>query len=115
MKVAGSASRRAAPLEKRRSMGPCDVKPVVDWLIDGVRSAKGSADVLVELCERLVAAGMPLWRVAVFVNTLHPEIVGRRFLWRSDTGVIPRRSRPSFGSRICAVSRRSPTACRRRC
>jgi adenylate cyclase len=68
-------------------MGPCDTKPVVDWLVDGARSAAESADVLVALCERLVAAGIPLWRVAVFVNTLHPEIVGRRFLWRPDTGV----------------------------
>jgi adenylate cyclase len=68
-------------------MGPCDTKPVVDWLVDGARSAAESADVLVALCERLVAAGIPLWRVAVFVNTLHPEIVGRRFLWRPDVGV----------------------------
>jgi adenylate cyclase len=63
------------------------VKPVVDWLVDGARSATESADVLVALCERLVAVGLPLWRVAVFVNTLHPEIVGRRFLWRADAGV----------------------------
>jgi adenylate cyclase len=68
-------------------MGPCDTRPVVDWLIDGARSAVESADVLVELCERLVAAGMPLWRVAVFVNTLHPEVVGRRFLWNPEVGV----------------------------
>jgi adenylate cyclase len=63
------------------------VKPVVDWLVDGARSATESADVLVAVCERLVAVGLPLWRVAVFVNTLHPEIVGRRFLWRADAGV----------------------------
>ena len=38
------------------------------------------------LCERLVAAGAPLWRAAVFVRTLHPEIMGRRFVWRRGAG-----------------------------
>ena len=40
-----------------------------------------------ELCERMVECGIPLWRVAVFVTTLHPDIMGRRFLWQADTGV----------------------------
>ena len=40
-----------------------------------------------KLCERLVECGVPLWRVAVFVTTLHPDIMGRRFLWQADTGV----------------------------
>jgi adenylate cyclase len=39
------------------------------------------------LCQRLVACGIPLWRVAVFVRTLHPDIMGRRFMWRPDAAV----------------------------
>src|SRR5580693_5102452 len=35
----------------------------------------------------LVACGIPLWRVAVFVNTLHPQIIGRRFIWRPGADV----------------------------
>ena len=42
---------------------------------------------LAELCDRLVECGIPLWRVGVFVRTLHPDVTGRRFLWRPDTGV----------------------------
>ena len=30
---------------------------------------------------------MPLSRVAVFVTTLHPDVMGRRFLWKADSGV----------------------------
>jgi adenylate cyclase len=60
---------------------------IVDWLIGGARSAPESEDVLAELCGRLVAGGMPLWRVAVFVRTLHPHIMGRRFVWREGGGV----------------------------
>ena len=42
---------------------------------------------LAQLCERLVACGVPLWRTAVFVRTLHPHLMGRRFMWLPDTGV----------------------------
>jgi adenylate cyclase len=62
------------------------VQSVVDWLVHGARNAPLSQEVLTELCQRLVAAGVPLYRVSVFVRTLHPEIVGRRFVWHPDTG-----------------------------
>src|SRR6202167_1315683 len=35
----------------------------------------------------MVACGVPLWRVAVFVTTLHPDVMGRRFLWQAESGV----------------------------
>jgi adenylate cyclase len=54
--------------------------------MDGARSAPLAQEVLTELCQRLCAAGLPLWRAVVFVRTLHPQIVGRRFVWRPDTG-----------------------------
>jgi len=59
----------------------------VDWLIDGARSAAQPHQVLTQLCERLVACGIPLWRVAVFVRTLHPNVMGRRFVWRPGAEV----------------------------
>jgi adenylate cyclase len=34
-----------------------------------------------------VACGIPLWRVGVFVSTLHPIMSGRGFIWRAETGV----------------------------
>jgi len=63
------------------------VQSVVDWLIDGARTVHQPQDVLAELCQRLVAAGLPLYRVAVFVRTLHPNVMGRRFLWRQGEDV----------------------------
>ena len=38
------------------------------WLAGGALSGAQSQDVLAELCERMVAGGIPLWRVAVFVT-----------------------------------------------
>ena len=64
------------------------MQPIVHWLVHGARNAPLSQEVLTELCQRLVAIGLPLWRVMVFVRTLHPEIVGRRFVWHPDTGTV---------------------------
>ena len=69
------------------SMSTCEIKEIADWLIDGARSAPQPVQVLAQLSERLLACGIPLWRVAVFVRTLHPQVMGRRFIWRPGTEV----------------------------
>jgi adenylate cyclase len=61
---------------------------LIEWLIDGARSAPNPQQMMAETCERLVAAGLPLWRVGVFVRTLHPDIVGRNFVWRQGAEVV---------------------------
>jgi adenylate cyclase len=63
------------------------LRDISEWLIDGARSAATPARMMAECCERMVAAGVPLWRVGVFVRTLHPEIFGRSFIWRPDSEV----------------------------
>jgi len=68
-------------------MSTREIKEIADWLIDGARSAPQPAQVLAQLSERLVTCGIPLWRVAVFVRTLHPQVMGRRFIWRPGTEV----------------------------
>ena len=64
-----------------------NIKAVIDWLVDGAQSATTAEDVLAELCWRMVECDLPLWRVAVFVRTLHPHVAGRRFLWHRESGV----------------------------
>jgi len=85
---------------------------VTDWLIAGARSAPQPEQVLSELCNRLSACGIPLWRVEVFVRTLHPNVIGRRFRWQADEGTVVRaapfappdkaETRESLVSRVCA-------------
>src|SRR5580765_7630412 len=60
-----------------------DVRGTIDWLVDGARSAARPEGVLEEMCARLVAEGLPLWRVNVFVRTLHPDLMGRRMRWEA--------------------------------
>src|SRR4029077_19423043 len=79
-------SRDGEPINSS-AMPTSDIKAAVDWLIEGARSAPQPQQVLTQLSERLVACGIPLWRVAVFVRTLHPNVMGRRFIWRPDAEV----------------------------
>jgi adenylate cyclase len=60
-----------------------NTESIARWLIDGARSAPKPQDVVATLCAGLSACGIPLWRAAVFVRTLHPNVAGRRFEWRS--------------------------------
>jgi adenylate cyclase len=64
-----------------------DIAAILAWLIDGARDAATPDAILNELCERLVDCGIPLWRVAVFVRTLHPQVMGRGVKWRLGAGV----------------------------
>ncbi len=63
------------------------LQSVADWLIDGAQSAPQVGSFVTESCERIVACGIPIWRVGVFVSTLHPTMSGRGFIWRAETGV----------------------------
>ena len=61
---------------------------MVDWLIEGARPSRLPRDVLLDTCRRTVAAGLPLSRVGVFVRTLHPNLLGRAFIWQADKGAV---------------------------
>jgi adenylate cyclase len=69
-------------------MNATDLQKLNEWLVDGARSAPSPTRMMAETCERLVAAGLPLWRVGVFVRTLHPDIIGRNFVWKPGTEVV---------------------------
>ena len=64
------------------------LRNLTEWLIDGARSAPNPPQMMAETCERMVAAGLPLWRVGIFVRTLHPDVVGRNFLWRPGAEIV---------------------------
>src|SRR6185437_2617040 len=69
-------------------MDASELEKVVEWLTGGARSAKTSPALLEQTCERLVAAGVPLYRVGAFVTTPHPDLFGRAFIWRLGSAVV---------------------------
>src|ERR1700754_906990 len=66
------------------------VSDIVDWLVDGALSTPRSDHLLKKLCDDLCTCAIPLWRVGVFVRTLHPDVFGRSFVWRPGTDVVVR-------------------------
>ena len=65
-----------------------DVAAIRDWLIDGAPLATTPQGIIAEMCGRLVASGVPVWRAALFVRTLHPEVMGRRIEWREGEAAV---------------------------
>ena len=62
--------------------------PVATWLVEhGGRSIE-LGPFLAELCERLVVAGVPLYRVSLGLRPPHPEVYARNVRWkRGELGV----------------------------
>ena len=60
--------------------------PLVAWIAAAGLSGRRELDLLQGFCERVVAAGLPLSRAVIGVDTLHPVLEGRVFEWRRDTG-----------------------------
>src|SRR5215467_1058332 len=58
------------------------------WVVrEGIRGA-GAAMLFNGLCQRLVTAGVPLWRGFVGMPTLHPQWGGYSYTWRRDLNAI---------------------------
>jgi adenylate cyclase len=50
-----------------------DLQPVIDWLLREGRLISDPARLVEVLCERLVAAGAPLLRFSIGLQTIHPQ------------------------------------------
>jgi adenylate cyclase len=65
-------------------MKTADVDRIADWIVR--RGLKGAeeVDLLREFCEKCNAAGLPIARALVVIDTLHPVHEGTVFRWRND-------------------------------
>src|SRR6201997_3187294 len=69
-------------------MDPLRLQDPIGWLMDGARSTRTPIALIQETCERIVGAGVPLSRAAIFVQSLHPDVFGRGFFWRPGAEVV---------------------------
>jgi adenylate cyclase len=63
------------------------IDALVAWMIDGAPPSGDASRIIDAICRRVVAAGVPVDRFALFMNTLHPNIAARRFRWTRAGGV----------------------------
>ena len=63
------------------------IDALIDWMIDGARPAANAVDIIEGICTRLLDAGVPIDRFGLFIWTMHPNLTGRRFIWKMAEGV----------------------------
>jgi adenylate cyclase len=76
----------AAPAEGGR--WPERRSPVLDWLVGEAKRLPNGRSLLSALCERLVAAGLPLARASFHIRVLHPQLFGLGYHWERGSGDI---------------------------
>jgi adenylate cyclase len=59
------------------------------WLIQAGLAGTAEADIVQGFCDRCVAAGLPLSRGLVLIDTLHPVHEGRLFRWGAGPSEVP--------------------------
>ena len=57
---------------------------VVEWMMRDGRHLTHMREFGDEMCRRIAAAGIPIWRAFCAVGTLHPEIAASAYVWRRD-------------------------------
>ncbi len=61
--------------------------PVARWFVTEAYRITDTAELVAAAGEQLVLAGIPLYRLAYFQITLHPEFAGKGYVWRRGQGV----------------------------
>ena len=67
-------------------MTPADTDRLVAWLVRRGLEGTTEPELLRLFCEKCGAAGLPINRGLMFMDTLHPVHEGRIFRWRNDGG-----------------------------
>ncbi len=60
--------------------------PLARWFVTEAYRISDTAELVAASGEQLVNAGIPLYRLAYFQITLHPELAGKAYLWRRGKG-----------------------------
>ncbi|MBY3068652.1 adenylate/guanylate cyclase domain-containing protein [Rhizobium laguerreae] len=71
--IAVEAGEGVWPIRRRR---------ILDWLVNETRGERFIDNILVDMCEKLLAAGVPVARATLHFRTNHPQWVGARILWK---------------------------------
>ena len=62
-------------------MNDCEFSELSLWITESALAGRSEAEMLAGVCEREAAAGLPIARAIVLIDTLHPVYNGRAFRW----------------------------------
>ena len=67
-----------------RDDAPAEDNPFVDWLVRDAWKSTTIAELLADAAKAMNSAGLPLWRLRLFIRTLNPQLFGLFFRWQRD-------------------------------
>src|SRR5260370_5794510 len=65
-------------------MTPAALSELAGWIIEAGLAGKSETALLDGFCRRAIAAGLPVARATVIIDTLHPAHEGRAARWRRE-------------------------------
>jgi adenylate cyclase len=104
-----SKTEQAAGARLPRALPTWRFDLIQRWLTDQAPQCRDVAEMLAELAQQLLAAGLPLWRFTLHVGTLHPQFRGYSYEWRAEWGELRVVARP-HGVQSSAGYQQSPIA-----
>jgi adenylate cyclase len=78
---------------------PVAAADLAEWLLREGRQCPAVRDLVAGIGRRLVAAGVPVWRLFVGLRQLHPASVGRAVVWFRDGDRVLEKERPHGAER----------------
>ncbi len=76
-----SVNKAAVANETVEGVWPIRRRRILDWLVNETRGERFIDNILMEMCEKLLAAGVPVTRSSLHFRTNHPQWIGARILW----------------------------------
>src|SRR3954469_3193298 len=76
-----SVNKAAVANETVEGVWPIRRRRILDWLGNETRGERFIDNILMEMCEKLLAAGVPVTRSSLHFRTNHPQWIGARILW----------------------------------
>ncbi len=62
--------------------------PLVPWLVHEAWHAATTQDLVARFVEAVRAADVPLYRLAIVIRTLHPQLTGASYTWHRETSEV---------------------------
>jgi class 3 adenylate cyclase/uncharacterized protein (DUF427 family) len=67
-----------------REAAPARPNEFITWLVEDAWKAQSSKQLVEAFTEALIAAGVPLWRLRLFIRTLNPQLFATLIGWQRD-------------------------------